>query len=61
MAPEPKTFDCVKMKRDAQKALRKEYDSRKEEFSSYWDFLKAKADESEWVRQMRGKFNSSTS
>ncbi len=57
MAMKAKTFDCVEMKRNAQKALQKEYEARKDEFSSYWDFLAAKADESEWVQKMRSKFS----
>ncbi len=55
MATRTKTFDCVEMKRQAQKKLRDEYESRKAEFDSYYDFLDAKAEESEWVQQMEGK------
>jgi hypothetical protein len=56
MTPKTKTFDCVEMKQAAQKRLRVEYESRKQEFPSYVDFLQAKADESPWVRQMRRRF-----
>ena len=50
-----KTFDCVEMKRAAQKALRDEYEQRKGEFSSYHDFLKAKAEKSELAKAVRAK------
>jgi hypothetical protein len=55
MATKTKTFDCVEMKRRAQEQLRAEYESRKQEFASYVDFLNAKADQSPWVRQIRQK------
>jgi len=44
-----KTFDCVGMKHEAQKALLAEFESRRGEFASLDDFLRAKAEESEWV------------
>ena len=56
MATKAKTFDCVEMKRQSQRKLREQYEARKQEFDSYHDFLKAKADESSWVRRMRKKF-----
>lgn len=34
-----KDFDCVEMKRHAQRELRKEYESRRSEFASYEDFI----------------------
>ena len=34
-----KTFDCVEMKRQAQAKLMAEYDVRKNEFSSYAEFI----------------------
>ncbi len=45
-----KDFDCVEMKHRAQRKLRAEYESRREEFKSYADFLVAKSEESEWQR-----------
>jgi hypothetical protein len=51
-----KTFDCVKMKRDIQEQLRAEYEARKQDYASYVDFLRAKAEESDWVRQLRRRF-----
>lgn len=48
-----KTFDCVAMKQECQRKLAEEYGSRRAEFSSYSDFLRAKADGSEWVKQAR--------
>lgn len=56
MATKTKTFDCVKMKRQCQRKLQKEYEARKDEFGSYYDFLEAKANESEWIRRIRRKF-----
>lgn len=50
-----KTFDCVEMKRQAQKKLKDEYEARKGEFSSYCDFLKAKAEKSELAKAVRAK------
>ncbi len=38
-----KFFDCVEMKRQAQAKLMREYESRKEEFESYVDFLNSTA------------------
>jgi len=55
MATKTKTFDCVEMKRKCQRELHEEYEARKSEFSSYYDFLEAKANESEWIRQVREK------
>ena len=50
-----KTFDCVEMKRKAQEKLRAEYEARKDEFSSFVEFLNAKADESELGKAIRAK------
>lgn len=51
MKAKTKTFDCVAMKREAQRKLRAEFDSRKAEFSSYFEFLDAKGEESSWQRE----------
>ena len=48
-------FDCVEMKHKAQQKLQTEYEVRKDEFSSYFAFLEAKADESEWQREFWAK------
>ena len=56
MATKTKTFDCVEMKRQCQKKLQEEYEARRGEFGSYFDFLEAKANESEWIRRMRKRF-----
>lgn len=45
-----KTFDCVEMKRQAQKRLQQEYAARGDEFPSYTAFLDATAKESAWVQ-----------
>ena len=55
MTTKTKTFDCVAMKRQAQKKLKEEYEARKGEFSSYYDFLRAKAEKSELAKAVRGK------
>ena len=51
MGKKTKTFDCVQMKRDAQRKLLAEYESRKEEFDSYTDFLIARVHEDPWSRK----------
>ena len=45
------TLDCVEMKRQAQRKLNAEFESRKHEFSSYFAFLEAKSRESAWQRE----------
>ena len=56
MATKTKTFDCVEFKRQAQRKLRAEYEARKSEFGSWYDFIDAKAKESEWVQRMEKRF-----
>ena len=51
MKTKTKTFDCVEMKHKAQRKLRAEYESRKDEFDSYFAFLDAKGNESKWQRE----------
>jgi hypothetical protein len=53
MAPKPKSFDCLEMKRQAQEQLLAEYEARKGEFPAYWQFLEAKARESEFWGKFR--------
>ena len=55
-----KHFDCVEMKREAQRRLRAEYEQRKDEFDSYVAFLNWKADHSELAKMMRRKAAGST-
>ncbi len=55
MQKKTKTFDCVEMKREVQDKLTREYETRKGEFGSYLDFVRAKSDESEWVRKQRNR------
>lgn len=55
MSKDTKSFDCVEMKHEAQRKLRAEYESRKTEFSSYFEFLDAKANESTWQREFWAK------
>ena len=56
MATKTKAFDCVEMKNRIQAERMAEYESRKDEFPSFLGFVRAKARESEWVRQVRKKF-----
>ena len=51
MATKPKTFDCVEMKRQAQEEILAEWESCKDEFSSYGASLDAVVQESEWTRK----------
>jgi len=46
-----KPFACVKMKHEAQRKFREEYDARKAEFDSYFAFLETKSRESQWQRR----------
>lgn len=55
MSTKTKTFDCVEMKRQAQQRLHVEYESRKDEFPSYFAFLEARSAESPWQRAFWGK------
>ena len=59
MASKTKTFDCVDMKNRIQAEIMAEYNARKDEFDSYFDFLEAKANESEWIQRIRKKFGGS--
>ena len=52
MPTKPKTFDCVQMKRLAQEKLLAEYESRREEFASYCEFLAATINEDPWQRRI---------
>jgi len=55
MSTDESTSDCVEMKRRAQEELLAEYESRKNEFPTFADFLHAVADESQWIRSIRAK------
>ena len=48
--PKKKSFDCVEFKRQAQARMQAEWERRKDEFSSYEEFLHAKVNESAWQR-----------
>lgn len=48
-----KKFDCVEMKNEAQQKLRQEYETHKSEFTSFVDFIHAKAQKSLVIRQFR--------
>jgi len=50
-----KTFDCVEMKHKAQEKLHAEYESCRNEFSSYFAFLEARANGSPWQQQFWAK------
>lgn len=47
MSRKPKTFDCVEMKNRIQAEGMAEYESRKNEFVSYLDFINARVKDSE--------------
>jgi hypothetical protein len=55
MTTKVKTFDCVEMKRQAQAAIAAEWERRKNEFSSFGEFVEAAIQESEWTRRMSAK------
>ncbi len=55
-----KKFDCVEMKRKAQKRLQQEYENRKGEFSSYSDFITTTANESPEISEFRAKIRCKT-
>lgn len=51
MTTKKKTFDCVDMKDAIQRNLMEDYRARKNEFSSYVDYIRASLDENEWSRK----------
>ena len=55
MTTKTKVFDCVRMKRDAQQQLQAEYDQRRDEYSSYADFLNRKAEETSLWKKLHMK------
>lgn len=55
MAAKTKAFDCVEMKRQAQKKLREEYEARKGEFVSFVEFIRVTANESGLAKAVRAK------
>lgn len=61
MTTKTKPFDCVEMKRQIQEQLRAEYELRKKDFTSYADFINAKADQSPWVKKIREKHRKKSS
>ena len=58
MAKKTKSFDCVQMKRQAQERLMKEYEARKSEFPSYWQFLESMGKKSPWQSKFLGRLKS---
>lgn len=54
-----KTFDCVEMKRRIQAEMMSDYLAHRDEHTSYVTFVEARANASDWVRRMRGKFKPS--
>ena len=60
MQTKTKTFDCVEMKHKAQETLQAEFESRRDEFATFTEFLDAKASESEWVAEILAKFGVSS-
>ena len=58
MATKRKAFDCVEMKNRIQRELMEEYEARKDEFSSYAEFIVATANESDEIRAWRERIAS---
>ena len=54
MSSKTKTFDCVEMKNRIQAERLAEYMARKNEFSSYLDFINARVKGSELARSLVG-------
>ena len=52
-----KAFDCVEMKRNAQRRIRAEYEARRNEFASYSEFLNATVRESAWGASIVRRFS----
>jgi hypothetical protein len=61
MATNPRTSDCVEIKRRAQEEILAEWESRKHEFSTYGAFLEATIQESEWTRNTWERVRKQTS
>ncbi|MBL7133202.1 MAG: hypothetical protein ISS78_03815 [Phycisphaerae bacterium] len=55
MTAKTKTFDCVQMKRQAQEKLLAEYESRKDEFDCYSQFIESKSRCSTWQEDFWAK------
>jgi len=55
MRMKAKTFDCVEMKNRIQARILSQYEAHKDEYTSFVDFVKARAGKSKWVRDMRKK------
>jgi len=53
MTAKTKTFDCVDMKNRIQAERLAEYQARKEQFSSYLDFINARVQDSELAKIVR--------
>ena len=55
MTTKTKTFDCVEMKNRIQAERMAEYEARKNEFSSYLDFINARMKNSELAKSIHRK------
>ena len=51
MAKRKKRFDCVKMKTAIQEQLIREYELRKDEFETVFDYIIASAKEKKWCQE----------
>jgi hypothetical protein len=60
MPKKTKTFDCVDMTNRIQAEMLAEYEAHKDEYPSFAEFVKARTDDSEWVRGVREKLASTT-
>ena len=55
MATKIKKFDCVRMKNEIQAQRMAEYERMGDQVGSFADFVKARTEKSEWVREMLAK------
>lgn len=52
-----KRFDCVKMKNEIQNRLWSEFESRRDEFATYSEFIQSQVKESDWCQRMKAKLS----
>ena len=60
MRAKTKTFDCVEMKNRIQASIWAEYEARKDEFPTFFDFVRHRLKQSEWAQQVLKKFGADT-
>ena len=50
-----KAFDCAEMKNRIQAEMLSDYEAHQDKYPSFVEFVKAKAEESEWIQRMKHK------